>query len=153
MKQSYYIQSQEKRTTNLHMLICAQLTFSTLPQFRIPCLENGATRSGQVLINIINIILSIGMTIYQTDLDNPLLPQMILHCVKLTFKLIITQEDCHLTYWFANNEIIITYTQINIWSRVTYLTFWLHTSKSSYQKIVRIYQTKYIFFSSQKYLH
>lgn len=88
------------------MLICAQLTFSTLPQLRIPCLENGATQNGQALINIIKIILSIGMSVYQTDLDNPLLTQTILHGVTLTFEVIITQEDCHLTHWFANNETI-----------------------------------------------
>lgn len=124
------------------MLIYAQLTFSTRPHFRVPCLENDATQSEQVLINIIKIIPSIGMSIYQTDLDNPLLTQTILHCVKLT----IIQEDCHLTYWFANNGTITTCTQINIWSRAIYLTFWLHTSKWSYKKIVRIYRTKYIFF-------
>lgn len=40
--------SQMKRTMNSYMLPCAQLTSSTLPQLRIPCLGSGAAQSGQV---------------------------------------------------------------------------------------------------------
>lgn len=89
----------------IHAYLCST-SFLHSSTVKDPCLENGATQDGQALINIIKIILSIGMSIYQTDLDNPLLTQIILHPVKLTFKLIITQEDCHLTHWFATNETI-----------------------------------------------